>query len=345
MERKVSIYLGTFQRRYGVKRALEIAKNMVGVDAVDFTLSHYYGSREGKRGELSNFAYEGGREAVIEYFSEIREYADSLGIKIVQTHGRGTGLFGDPIEDPLCLIDGAYDCLATKILGAKHCVMHAPPSYKLVGVSEAEQYELHYKMFSSLAPAAAENGVKIALETGGNSGRNYEVFGLFAHADHFIRASERFINNKDFKDLFCYCVDTGHSNMAAHHEGEPTVPDLVRRLGSAVEVLHINDNEGKTDMHATPMIISHPLTGNVNWKDLMTALDDIGYKGYYNLELGFNLYGRNFAIEEAAFAVKAMKNIIATHYGTAPEGFIDDTQYLSDDFKAILEIAKNKKKK
>ena len=343
MERKVSIYLGTFQRRYGVKRALEIAKNIVGVDAVDFTLSHYYGSREGKRGELSNFAYEGGREAVIEYFSEIREYADSLGIKIVQTHGRGTGIFNDPIEDPLCLIDGAYDCLATKILGAKHCVMHAPPSYKLVGVSEEEQYELHYKMFSSLAPAAAENGVKIALETGGNSGRNYEIFGLFAHADHFIRASERFINNKDFKDLFCYCVDTGHSNMAAHHEGEPTVPDLVRRLGSAVEVLHINDNEGKTDMHATPMHVSHRLMGNLDVWDLMRSLDEIGYKGYYNLELGFNLYGKNFAIEEAIFAVKAMKNLLQTHYGEKQDGFIDDTEYLSEDFKRIQEAARLKK--
>ena len=43
-------------------------------------------------------------------------------------------------------------------------------------------------------------------------------------------------------------------------------------------------------------------------------------------------------------AVKAMKNIIATHYGTVPEGFIDDTQYLSEDFKRIAEEAKNKKK-
>ena len=27
---KISIYLGTFQRRYGVRKALEIAKNVVG---------------------------------------------------------------------------------------------------------------------------------------------------------------------------------------------------------------------------------------------------------------------------------------------------------------------------
>ena len=52
-ERKISIYLGTFQRRYGIKRALEIAKNIVGVDAVDFTLSDFYSLRSARRGNRS----------------------------------------------------------------------------------------------------------------------------------------------------------------------------------------------------------------------------------------------------------------------------------------------------
>lgn len=341
-ERKISIYLGTFQRRYGVKRALEIAKNIVGVDAVDFTLSDFYSLRSARRGAMTNFLYEQGEGAVIEYFSEIKEYADSLGITVAQTHGRGTGIYNDKEEDAACIVDGSLDLLATRILGAKHCVMHGPPSYLLQGVPEDELYELHYKMFSSLAPAAKENGVKIALETGGNSGKDYAIFGLFSHAEPFLRAYERLVEVKDFRDSFCCCVDTGHSNMAAHHEGEPSVPDLVRRLGSAVEVLHVNDNEGLTDMHAAPMVIAHPFTGTVDWWDFMRALDEIGYSGYYNLELGFNLYGRNFAIEEAKFAVKVMRNILATHYGEKPEGFIDDTEYLSEEFKNIQKIHSKK---
>lgn len=325
---KISIYLGTFQRRYGVKKALEIAKNIVGVDAVDFTLSDYQSIPPTKPSSSRNLLYAEGEAAVVEYFSEIREYADTLGLKIVQTHGRGTGLYGDPEVDAACLSDGRLDCIATRILGAKHCVMHGPPSYLLTDAAADTVRDLHFQMFTTLVPHARENGVKIAYETGGNSGKGYKIFGLQAHHEEFIRAYERVAAIEDFRDWFCYCMDTGHSNMAAKHDGELSVPDLTRRLGHAVEVLHINDNEGLTDMHAVPLLDADPLTGSVDWWDFMRALDEIGYEGYYNLELGFNNHGRNMAIEEAIFAVKVMKNILHMHYGIEPEGFLDDTPFL-----------------
>ncbi|MBE6591909.1 MAG: hypothetical protein E7646_07690 [Ruminococcaceae bacterium] len=328
MERRISIYLGTFQRRYGVKQALEIAKNSVGVNAVDFTLSHYTRLSSPNSNSTRNYLYAQGESAVIEYFSEIKEYADSLGITVAQTHGRGTGLYGDAENDEACLQDARLDCIATRILGAKHCVMHGPPSYLLTASAPEKVRELHFKMFSSIIPHARENKIKIAYETGGNSGAGYKTFGLLAHADEFIKAYERLAAIEDYRNWFCCCVDTGHSNMAAKHEGEPTVADLTRRLGSAVEVLHINDNEGLTDMHAIPLIDADPLTGSVDWWDFMKALDEISYQGYYNLELGFNNYGKNFAIEEAIFAVKVMKNILFKHYKKAPDGFGDDSDYL-----------------
>lgn len=328
MKRKISIYLGTFQRRYGIKKALEIAKTQVGVDAVDFTLSDFNSVRSQNPKSHRNYLYAEGEAAVVDYFTEIRAYADSLGLTVAQTHGRGTGLYGDEVADAAWFHDARMDCIATRILGAKHCVMHGPPSYLLADASPDTVRDLHFKMFTSAVPYAKENGVKIAYETGGNSGPGYKIFGLLNHADEFIKAYERVASVEDFRDWFCYCMDTGHSNMAARHEGQPSVPDLTRRLGNAVEVLHINDNEGLTDMHAVPMLDADPLTGSVDWWDFMRALDEIGYEGYYNLELGFNNYGRNLAIEEAVFAVKVMKNILLKHYGEPISDFTDDTPYL-----------------
>ena len=123
-------------------------------------------------------------------------------------------------------------------------------------------------------------------------------------------------------------MDTGHTNMAAHYEGQPSVADYTRRLGSAVEVLHINDNEGLTDMHAAPLLVAHKRTGSVDWNDFMSALDEIGYKGYYNLELGLNNYGRNFTTEEAAFGIKVMKNLLSTYYQEFVGGYIDESAYI-----------------
>ena len=189
-------------------------------------------------------------------------------------------------------------------------------------------------MFTRMMPDAIENGIKLATETFGNTGKNYERLGFFGDADEFVAGYEDVLAvDPAFRDHFCICVDSGHSNMAAHREGQPSVPDLVRRLGPAVEVLHINDNEGLTDMHAVPMLDAHPLTGCVDWWDFMRALDEIGYDGYYNLELGFNNYTHALGMEETIFSIKVMKYILQKHYGEKQTGFIDETPFLPEKYR------------
>jgi sugar phosphate isomerase/epimerase len=57
------------------------------------------------------------------------------------------------------------------------------------------------------------------------------------------------------------------------------------------------------------------MTGSIDWTDVMNALDEIGYCGWYNLEINLRHFGEDFAIEEAAFAVKVMRQILKSHYG------------------------------
>ena len=321
MKRKISIYLGRFQKYYGPFRALEIAKE-IGADGVDFSLDGLYKLTD------PNSIYAMGDQAVIDHFSQIKSHADAIGIEIAQTHGRGKGYTLDAEENARIREGGRLDCIATRCLGAKYCVMHTPSTFLLPDASPETMRALHFRMFSDILPYAKENNIKIAVETNGNVGRSYDRIDFFGQIDEFIPAFEAIASIGDNRDWLCYCVDTGHTNMAAHRPGNPSVPDYTRRLGTAVEVLHINDNEGLTDWHATPFLDTHPLTGCVDWFDFMCALDEIGYKGYYNLELGFNNYGNNFAIEEAAFAIKVMKNLLFLHYGEKQEGYINESDFV-----------------
>lgn len=326
MKRKISICSGRFQRFYGPMRALELAKE-AGADAVDFTLCGYYDCRK------PDNLYAKGESAVIEHFCELREHAEAIGIEFAQTHGRIHGLCPDSDVNEAHYADGHLDCIATRILGAKHCVMHTVSESRYPNASPEEMRRLNREMFVRLLPSAVENNIKIATETFGNYGKNYEFMNFFADIDEFVAAYEDVVAaDPVFRNHFCYCVDTGHTNMATHR-GQPSAADYTRRLGSAVEVLHINDNEGLTDMHAIPMPDAHSLTGCVDWWDFMRALDEIGYNGYYNLELGFNNYTHALGMEETIFSIKVMKYILQKHYGEPQSGFIDETSFLPEKYR------------
>lgn len=80
-------------------------------------------------------------------------------------------------------------------------------------------------------------------------------------------------------------------------------------MGSAVTVLHLHDNDTLTDQHKIPM------TGCIDWNDVLNALDEVGFKGVYNLEIGLTHFGDNFMLEEAEFGVKVMRNMLRDRYG------------------------------
>jgi sugar phosphate isomerase/epimerase len=73
------------------------------------------------------------------------------------------------------------------------------------------------------------------------------------------------------------CLDTGHANTYYKDQYEAIV-----RLGHRLRCTHINDNNGKDDLHLAPF------SGTVKWESVMKALRDINYPGVLNLEIGIN---------------------------------------------------------
>ena len=302
MKKMVGISTFSLQEKYGDRRALEIVKE-IGADSADFTLEFGVNDYRNK-----DSVYSKGDEAVREYYSGLKEYADKLGIIIGQTHGKLPGFRNIKAEDDALVENTRLDCIATAALGAPVCVVHNATSIFLGPDPDPElMHKLSFDMFSRVIPYAKENGIKIATETFGDAVK-FSACDFFGNIEEFVKAYEAVKAVDELKDHFTVCVDTGHSNKAMRYNN-PKPADVIRRMGGEVTVLHLNDNDTFTDQHKIPK------TGTIDWKDVFDALDEIGYNGIYNMELNLRHFSPDFQIETAEFAVKVMKNILKERYG------------------------------
>lgn len=301
MERKVGISTKYLQEKYGDKKALEIAAK-IGADAVDFSLDIKNDYRN------KDSIYSEDEEAVISYYKDLKEYADNLGLIISQTHGRHSGFKNIKEEDDALVENSRLDCLATATLGAPVCVIHNSTSIYMGADPDPKlMHTLSFDMYSRIIPFAKQYEIKIATETFGDAVA-YNSCDFFGNIEEFEKAYNRIDEVAELRDYFAVCVDTGHSNKAMRY-GNPTPAEVIRRLGSKVEVLHLNDNDTFIDQHKIPM------TGVIDWNEVFNALDEINYNGVYNMELNLKHFGENFLVETAEFAIKVMKNFLANRYG------------------------------
>lgn len=298
--KQISISIAILQAKYGNEESLRIAKE-IGADGVDFNLCDYDRMDP-------ECIYSKSDAEIKKYFEHLKELADELGIKIFQTHGRLQG-FKDIDEEDKNLIENArIDCLATAALGAPVCVMHAVTTIFLGPDAEPEKMrQLNFDMFTQIVPFAKQYGIILATETFGDAVK-FTCCDFFGNIEEFIKSYNRVCAVDDYAQYFKICVDTGHSNKAMRF-GNPTPADVIRLLGPNIVVLHLNDNDTLTDQHKVPM------SGTIDWEDTFNALDEVGYDGVYNMELGLNHFGKDFEVEEAAFAIKVMKNILKDRYG------------------------------
>jgi sugar phosphate isomerase/epimerase len=169
-----------------------------------------------------------------------------------------------------------------------------------------DMHRMNDRLFLSALPHARALGINIATETFGDSSK-HGCCDFFGNIDEFIEAYDRIANDYGYGDCFRVCMDTGHTNKAMRFNNNPKPEDAIRMLGSRINTLHLHDNDTMTDQHKIPM------TGCIDWHAVLSALDDIGYSGVYMLEVALVHFGTDFEIEEAAFAVKVMRQMLREH--------------------------------
>ena len=299
MDERISLSIFNIQDRFGDIGAIEFAHD-IGLRYVDFDLCRYDAHKENSLYASDDLS------AVAKHFREVRARADALGVKIAQTHGRIKAYNPDDRWNEGELKGFIRDALATEILGAPYCVVHGV--HLGLDTSAEEHIRTNLRMFSDFLPHAAEHGICIASETLGDThapdGRN--GLDYFAGEKEFLRMHYRICaENPRYKDYLCCCMDTGHTHKATRF-GVAQPQDYIRMIGPMLRCLHLNDNDTWTDQH------KFPLSGAINWDEVMTALEDIGYDGVYNMEISLGRYGKSESIlrAHAIFAMEVMNEIL-----------------------------------
>ena len=157
--------------------------------------------------------------------------------------------------------------------GIPYLVVHGVKDPKL---SKKKLDAYNDRLYSALIPTLLEGNTVVCAENLWNrSPKNKNVL-TPAHgsdADAICTFLDD-LNARAGKEVFGFCLDTGHLNLL----GLDPVP-FIHKLGKRIKVLHIHDNNGGSDdQHRAPY------TGTLDFDALMKALADVGYDGDLSFE-------------------------------------------------------------
>ena len=192
-----------------------------------------------------------------------REYTDGLGMKLCQGHlSYKQGIVNDDAMEIL-----KPQLVLFHELGITKAVLHVNGGLKL---PEEERYAAWMKYLGALSDYVDGMGITLCLE---NLNSNPQV-----------RSAEGILQViKDAGDKnFGICLDTGHLHLS-NKEGhiEQTQSEFIRKAGSYLQALHIQDNNGLGDVHQMPYSARY----GIDWQDVMRGLREVGYKDLFNLEI------------------------------------------------------------
>ena len=194
---------------------------------------------------------------------KIKELAESLGMKFVQAHSQGGNPLSDNEEVRDFILKATNRSLEIcEILGIKNTVVH---NGRQKGLTKKEWFEENKKFYSKLFPMMEKCGVNVLCEnsTKINMGENY-----FINSGKDMREFIEFVNHP----MIHACFDTGHANC------EGSQYDDLMALGDELYAIHYNDNRGNADDHVIPF------GGTLNHDEILNALIDVKFKGYFTLE-------------------------------------------------------------
>ena len=237
-----------------------------GFDAVDFSLGGLYGLSDKELKELC---------------TKIRESAEKAGIVIGQTHSDFSGHPRDYNFDYDEIVERQIVSIkATHWLGAKHCVVHPiilpGRRYDLL---VSENIDKTVEFYKRLIPTLEEYDVYCCVENMWmwDSVHNHICSTVFSRCQEMVDVCNI------LGDRFKICVDTGHGEVT----GDDPV-EMVRIAGDKLAVLHCHGTNGRGDLHTFPFMWHFPSkhAPMCDWEELMKALDEVGYTGNLNFEIG-----------------------------------------------------------
>ena len=261
---KISTEIGSLSKLVGEERAVEYVAR-AGFDAWDFSMFNMckIDKATGKalypEHPLRSSDYLG-------FARELKKIGMENGIVCNQSHAP----FPVHIPEVKDYLKRAIECTAEA--GGEICVIH-PDQTK--GVKE------NAEMYMELLPFAKEHGVRIATENmwSWDYKLGHSVFASCATPKSFKEHLDA-VND----EFLVACLDIGHSEMLG---SDTSAPEMIRALGKRLKALHIHDNDKLNDSHQIPFSMK------IDFHEVVRALSDVGYEGYFTLEAYSYLGGYN----------------------------------------------------
>ena len=262
--------------KYGYEKALKLIKES-GFDTVDVNLHTYWADEES--------VFYKSEDEFLSHFDYVKKLCNNLELEISQTHGMLTSCVPDKEESEHIKWGSEMEIAASAVLGAPVCVFHSVKGKQFEKISLDGDFLLqkNKEFFEFLSRACEKHNVKFAMETHGKTILETGAEMDFVGDVRNLRKSFDMINS-DYKT---FCLDTGHLNEIVQY-GAMLPHEAIPVLGKDISCLHLHDNTGNRDSHLMPL----PAAGGaVNWPEVFSALDEVGYSGVYNWELQLLNFG------------------------------------------------------
>lgn len=252
---KISTEINSIARKVGMEKAVEFCAK-AGFDAWDFSMFEMCRIDWKTMQPLQNDHPLSGPHS-LEFARKLKKIGLDNGIVCNQSHAPF------PVDAPAvrACLKRAIECTAEA--GGEICIIH-PDNNKT-----AEQ---NAEMYAELLPFAKSCGVKIATENMWNwdKSKDESSFAACATGEDFKKHID--VLNDDF---LVACLDLGHAEMRGSGDG---AVHMIKTLGHRLQALHIHDNDRWHDSHQIPFSM------NIDFEEIVQALKEIRYQGYFTLE-------------------------------------------------------------
>ncbi|PWM71818.1 MAG: hypothetical protein DBX59_08000 [Bacillota bacterium] len=198
----------------------------------------------------------------------IKNFASDLSMQFVQAHSQGGNPLSDDASHAAFLLNATIRSIEIcGLLGIKNTVVHNGFEK---GLSKEEWFIKNKAFYEKLFPYTEKYDVNVLCEnsTKSNMGDHY-----FINSGKDMREFIDFVNHPKIHG----CWDTGHANCEGNQY------DDIMAVGKELYAIHYNDNHAYKDNHIAPFL------GCLNHDEVLTALTDVGFKGYFTLECSSSL--------------------------------------------------------
>ena len=154
---------------------------------------------------------------------------------------------------------------AASLMGIPLAVVH-PIAWYSSEVKYGDWVRANMAFLTPIVKYAEEKGVRICIENMPSAKERPD--------NHLYGSCALNISSLASKLGAGICWDVGHANISGYKQSEQ-----MQILDGKLDVLHVHDNDGKTDSHSVPF------TGTVDWEDVAFGMRCCRFEGILDVEV------------------------------------------------------------